>query len=154
MAMTKITKIADVDPELVVGFSGVVAYLSRSGHPLVTKEFKEWMVSRQCGECGYCGEIMDRPTMEHIQPRIKKGRYLPPNLMMVCAYCNSQKKDRHYSFMRSAIQLKQAGLTGIISIAQMTTLVEMGANLNLPDEKPLRFESSDWPHVKPFSIGG
>lgn len=147
MAMTKLTRIADVDPSLTEGFSGVVAYLSHSGHPLVTNEFKEWMASRQGGECGYCGEDMKKPTLEHIQPRIKKGRYLPPNLMMVCAFCNSQKKDRHYSFMRSALRLKRSNLFGVISIFQMTALLEMGADLNIPDESPLRFEISDWPHV-------
>ena len=151
MSINRLTKTANVDPSLTVGFSGVVAYLSNSGHPLVTKQFKSWMLEKQSGACGYCGEFMESPTLEHIQARIKKGQYLPPNLMMVCAYCNSQKKDRHYSFMRSAIRLKDAGLAGVISIAQMEKLVAMGADLNLPDEKPLHFESSDWPHAGPFS---
>ena len=144
--------IFEVDQDLVSGFEGVVAYKGEDGHPVITKEFRDWMMAEQEMRCGYCAEVLDKPTIDHIHPRRAGGGNSPPNLMMVCKACNSQKKDRHYSFMRFSLRLRDAGLSDVITVCQATTLIEMGADLKLADERPLHFEVAGWPHVRPYHV--
>ena len=47
---------------------------------------------RHC--CVYCGQRMQRLTIDHITPLIKGGAHTASNIVPACRSCNSKKQDR------------------------------------------------------------
>ena len=58
------------------------------------------LAERQNHRCAYCGGYTnfvykkDRPTIEHVLPRVRGGRDHPDDCVMACYRCNSKRKDR------------------------------------------------------------
>lgn len=53
------------------------------------------MLKSQHGRCVYCrADIKDCYTVDHITPLSRGGSNWPDNLQLVCASCNSSKKDK------------------------------------------------------------
>ncbi len=46
--------------------------------------------------CVYCGKIfpVDALTIDHVQPRVKRGDHSSGNLVTACVRCNTQKGGR------------------------------------------------------------
>lgn len=46
--------------------------------------------------CVYCGRVLpaDRLTVDHIQPRVKRGDHSEGNLVTACVACNKEKGGR------------------------------------------------------------
>ncbi len=51
---------------------------------------------RDGNRCVYCAQILDRSqlTIDHVQPRVKRGDQSPGNLVTACVTCNTQKGGR------------------------------------------------------------
>lgn len=57
---------------------------------------KEWELAIRYfgGECCYCGEVMEKPTKDHIKPLKAGGTLARNNIIPCCGTCNSSKKDK------------------------------------------------------------
>ena len=70
-------------------------------------------------ECCYCGDKLDKPTMDHFIPLSKGGEFSPKNILPACLSCNSSKhvngleewypKKSFYSAKREEKILKYLG---------------------------------------------
>lgn len=140
----------------IPGFSGHVGHVNRSGLAVIGREFKAWMWKIQAGKCGYCGVCMtekNRPSVDHIIPRIKRGSHLPPNLLWACRACNSAKKDRNLVDFRLILSLRNSDLQGVISSKQAQQLLRLGISLPVDERQEFHFEKMDWAHLAPAISG-
>lgn len=57
---------------------------------------KEWELAVKYfdGRCCYCGEVMEKPTKDHIKPLSDGGALTRENVVPCCGSCNSSKKDK------------------------------------------------------------
>jgi 5-methylcytosine-specific restriction endonuclease McrA len=60
-------------------------------------ELKRKAIFKRDGyRCVYCGRVFDAAslTLDHVQPRVKRGDHSPGNLVTACVRCNSEKGSR------------------------------------------------------------
>lgn len=144
------------DQSITPGFTGTVIRYFGQHSAVFTDEFRDWLFAYQDGRCGYCGDSLGddwsgnkKAHVEHIKHRDGGGQDIPPNLMYACAECNVQKRQDHYSTMNLKIAMRRAGISGLITVRQAKTLIDMGL-LNVNPLERLFFEDTDWTHIHPL----
>ena len=60
------------------------------------KSLRKAVLSRYQGQCLYCGDIVDNPTLDHVIPKSKGGTHSEDNLINACQQCNVQKSDKSW----------------------------------------------------------
>uniref|UniRef100_A0A6H1Z9B6 Putative homing endonuclease n=1 Tax=viral metagenome TaxID=1070528 RepID=A0A6H1Z9B6_9ZZZZ len=57
---------------------------------------KQWLsiLKAYAGLCAYCGEEMEKVSMDHVVPLARGGRHEPENVVPACLSCNQHKNYR------------------------------------------------------------
>lgn len=79
-----------------LGRRSVINYRARSANAEGTwteEEFQE-ICSNQEWLCFYCGEFMEKATVDHMIPLSRGGSNWPDNLAAACGHCNYSKADK------------------------------------------------------------
>ncbi len=67
-----------------------LAYMVRRPRPKV-KLTKREIFRRDNYTCQYCGQAVERLTVDHVVPRFRGGQYTWENLVTACPQCNRRK---------------------------------------------------------------